>query len=142
MLSDLQVCLTNFFALRQITNKPILLLSGVHSREELQQALDLNCHCVVHHSSQITLINSIHFIGGCYGNSMSNWVTFTVYYDQIYLVLTSSSLLFGYAPFSTGKLHGVICKCNDNMIFKVYLIIAISPFNLSACICLHLFLFL
>jgi alanine racemase len=46
-------------ALRQITNKPILLLSGVHSREELQQALDLNCHCVVHHSSQITLINNI-----------------------------------------------------------------------------------
>jgi alanine racemase len=35
------------------------LLSGVHSREELQQALDLNCHCVVHHSSQITLINNI-----------------------------------------------------------------------------------
>jgi alanine racemase len=48
-----------FIALRQITNKPILLLSGVHSREELQQALDLNCHCVVHHSSQITLINNI-----------------------------------------------------------------------------------
>jgi alanine racemase len=48
----------NAQALRQITNKPILLLSGVHSREELQQALDLNCHCVVHHSSQITLINN------------------------------------------------------------------------------------
>ena len=48
----------------------------------------------------ILLINSINFIGGCYVNSMSNCVTFTVYYDQIYLVLTSSSLLFGSAPFS------------------------------------------
>ena len=40
------------------------------------------------------------FIGGCYGNCMSNWVTFTVYYDEIYMVLTSSSQLFGSAPFS------------------------------------------
>lgn len=44
--------------LREITDKPILLLSGVYSSEELQQAIDLNCHCVVHHTSQITLINN------------------------------------------------------------------------------------
>lgn len=42
--------------LRQISNKPILLLSGVYSNEELQQALDLNCQCVVHHQSQIAII--------------------------------------------------------------------------------------
>jgi hypothetical protein len=33
-------------------------------------------------------------------------------------------------------------KCIDNMIFKVHFIIAISPFNLSVCICLHLFFLL
>ncbi|CAC9585086.1 Alanine racemase (EC 5.1.1.1) [uncultured Gammaproteobacteria bacterium] len=44
--------------LRRISDKPILLLSGVHSSKELQQAINLNCHCMVHHSSQITLINN------------------------------------------------------------------------------------
>ncbi len=44
--------------LRQITDKPILLLSGVNSSEELQLAININCHCVVHHISQITLINN------------------------------------------------------------------------------------
>jgi hypothetical protein len=56
-----------------------------------------SCH---NECKYIPQINRINFIGGCYVNFMSNWVTFTVYYDQIYLVLTSSSLLFGSAPFS------------------------------------------
>ncbi len=45
-------------ALRELSNKSILLLSGVYSDEELQQAIDLNCQCVVHHSSQIARISS------------------------------------------------------------------------------------
>lgn len=45
-------------ALRQISKQTILLLSGVYSPEELQQAIDLNCQIVVHHSSQIALINN------------------------------------------------------------------------------------
>lgn len=44
--------------LRQISDKPILLLSGVYSNEELQQAIDLNCQCVVHSPSQIAIINN------------------------------------------------------------------------------------
>lgn len=43
--------------LRQKTNTPILLLSGVYSQSELQQAASLNCQIVVHQVSQITLIN-------------------------------------------------------------------------------------
>lgn len=45
-------------ALRQITKRPILLLSGVYSLQTLQQAIDLNCQIVVHHPSQIALINN------------------------------------------------------------------------------------
>lgn len=44
--------------LRQITNQPILLLSGVHSPEELQQVINLKCQIVIHHPSQIALINN------------------------------------------------------------------------------------
>ncbi|WXT99410.1 MAG: Alanine racemase [Catillopecten margaritatus gill symbiont] len=50
--------LTEVQALRQTTNRPILLLSGVSSPEELQQAIDLNCQVVAHHSSHIALINN------------------------------------------------------------------------------------
>jgi alanine racemase len=46
--------------LRAITKRPILLLSGVYSEAELQQAIELNCHIVVHHASQITIINNTH----------------------------------------------------------------------------------
>jgi hypothetical protein len=60
----------------------------------------MHANSCLNECTYILLINSINFIDGCYGNFMSNWVTFTVYYDQIYLVLTSSSLLFGSAPFS------------------------------------------
>jgi hypothetical protein len=60
----------------------------------------MDANSCLNECTYILLFNSINFIGGCYGNFMSNWVTFTVYYDQIYLVLTSSSLLFGSAPFS------------------------------------------
>jgi hypothetical protein len=60
----------------------------------------MHANSCLNECTYILLINSINFIGGCYGNFMSNLVTFTVYYDQIYLVLTSSSLLFGSAPFS------------------------------------------
>jgi hypothetical protein len=60
----------------------------------------IHANSCLNECTYILLINSINFIGGCYVNSMSNCVTFTVYYDQIYLVLTSSSLLFGSAPFS------------------------------------------
>lgn len=45
-------------ALRAITQRPILLLSGVFSPEKLQQALDLKCQIVLHHPSQIALINN------------------------------------------------------------------------------------
>ncbi len=44
--------------LRQITSQPILLLSGVHSSQELQQAIDLKCQIVIHHPAQIALINN------------------------------------------------------------------------------------
>lgn len=44
--------------LRQITHQPILLLSGVYCPKELQQALDLKCQIVVHHPSQIALVNN------------------------------------------------------------------------------------
>ncbi|SFV86994.1 Alanine racemase [hydrothermal vent metagenome] len=50
--------LTEAQTLRQMTNRPILLLSGVFSDEELQQAIELNCQIVVHHSLQIALINN------------------------------------------------------------------------------------
>ena len=46
--------------LRAITKRPILLLSGVYSEAELQQAIELNFHIVVHHASQITIINNTH----------------------------------------------------------------------------------
>ncbi|MCS5589152.1 MAG: alanine racemase [Candidatus Thioglobus sp.] len=44
--------------LRAITDRPILLLSGTYSESELQRAIDLNCHIVVHHISQIPIINN------------------------------------------------------------------------------------
>jgi len=44
--------------LRSITQRPILLLSGVYSEGELQRAISLDCHIVVHHTSQITIINN------------------------------------------------------------------------------------
>lgn len=44
--------------LRAITKRPILLLSGVSSEDELQRAISLDCHIVVHHTSQITIINN------------------------------------------------------------------------------------
>ena len=43
--------------LRQLTDQPILLLSGVYTSEELQQAIDLKCQIVIHHPAQIVLIN-------------------------------------------------------------------------------------
>lgn len=43
--------------LRAITERPILLLSGIYSKDELQTAINLNCHIVVHHTSQIAIIN-------------------------------------------------------------------------------------
>ncbi len=43
--------------LRQLTKRPILLLSGVYSKETLQQAIALECQIVVHHPSQISIIN-------------------------------------------------------------------------------------
>lgn len=45
------------FKLRQKTDLPILLLSGIYSNNELQQAIDINCQIVIHNASQITLIN-------------------------------------------------------------------------------------
>ena len=44
--------------LRSITDRPILLLSGIYSEDELEHAIDLNCHIVVHHTSQIAIINN------------------------------------------------------------------------------------
>ncbi|MDC9714328.1 MAG: alanine racemase [Gammaproteobacteria bacterium] len=44
--------------LRQLTHRPILLLSGIYTMQELQEAIDLNCQIVVHHPSQIHLINN------------------------------------------------------------------------------------
>ncbi|CAB5496222.1 alanine racemase [Bathymodiolus thermophilus thioautotrophic gill symbiont] len=43
--------------LRQLTDQPILLLSGIYTSEELQQAIDLKCQIVIHHPAQIVLIN-------------------------------------------------------------------------------------
>ncbi len=39
--------------LRAKTNKPILLLSGIYSMDDLQKAIELNCQIVVHHPTQI-----------------------------------------------------------------------------------------
>ncbi len=44
--------------LRQTTNKPILLLSGVIKDQELQQAIKLNCQIVVHDKTQLPVINN------------------------------------------------------------------------------------
>ncbi len=44
--------------LRQKTALPILLLSGVYSQDELRYASELNCQIVVHHHTQIALIDS------------------------------------------------------------------------------------
>ncbi len=44
--------------LRGKTNKPILLLSGVYSNNDLQQAIKLDCQIVVHHKSQISIVNN------------------------------------------------------------------------------------
>ncbi|TEU19319.1 MAG: alanine racemase, partial [Gammaproteobacteria bacterium] len=44
--------------LRAITDHPILLLSGIYSESELQRAINLNCHIVVHHRSQVSIINN------------------------------------------------------------------------------------
>ena len=44
--------------LRAITQRPILLLSGIYSEGELQHAISLDCHVVVHHASQIAIINN------------------------------------------------------------------------------------
>lgn len=43
--------------LRQHTQKPILLLSGIASVDALQEANDLNCHIVVHQLQQATIIS-------------------------------------------------------------------------------------
>lgn len=50
--------LTEAKTLRAISKRPILLLLGVYSAEELQQAQDLNCQIVVHHPQQIPLISA------------------------------------------------------------------------------------
>ena len=46
--------------IRKITDKPILLLSGVFSKEELQQAIELDCQMVIHHQSQIAIVANTH----------------------------------------------------------------------------------
>jgi hypothetical protein len=62
------------------------------SRRQLLKMSSMHANSCLNECTYILLINSINFIGGCYVNFMSNWVSFTVYYDQIYLVLTSLSL--------------------------------------------------
>ncbi|HIM58353.1 MAG TPA: alanine racemase [Gammaproteobacteria bacterium] len=49
--------LSEVLKLRTKTDKPILLLSGIYSEDELQCAIDLNCSIVVHHATQIAFIN-------------------------------------------------------------------------------------
>ncbi len=44
--------------LRKTTNRPILLLSGVIKDQELQQAIKLNCQVVIHHKTQLSIINN------------------------------------------------------------------------------------
>lgn len=43
--------------LRKLCNKPILLLPGVFNKADLQEAITLNCHLVLHDFSQIDIIN-------------------------------------------------------------------------------------
>ena len=45
--------------LREKTSKPIVLLPGVYSQQELEQSINLNCDIVVHHTSQIKLVNQV-----------------------------------------------------------------------------------
>ncbi|WP_428086975.1 alanine racemase [Candidatus Thioglobus sp.] len=42
--------------LRQITQKPLLLLSGVFNQNELCEALELECHLVLHDLSQLAVL--------------------------------------------------------------------------------------
>jgi alanine racemase len=44
--------------LRKLTQKPILLLSGVFSENDLQEAVQLNCQIVVHDISQLKHLNN------------------------------------------------------------------------------------
>jgi alanine racemase len=50
--------LSEAIKLRQKTKKSILLLSGIYSAKELQNARDLNCHIVVHNHEQIAIIEN------------------------------------------------------------------------------------
>ena len=45
--------------LRQLCNQPILLLPGVYNATELNEAIELGCHVVIHHPSQITAIANV-----------------------------------------------------------------------------------
>ena len=104
----------------------------------------MHANSCLNECTYILLINSINFIGGCYGNFMSNWVRFTVYYDQIYLVLTSSSLLFGSAPFSinnstiwvsalnTATWSGVLpCRLKIHTYIQIYLYKVVSIYLIT-----------
>ncbi|MDC9726636.1 MAG: alanine racemase [Candidatus Thioglobus sp.] len=42
--------------LRQLCNQPILLLPGVYNPTDLNEAIELGCHVVIHHPSQVALI--------------------------------------------------------------------------------------
>ncbi|MBC8494214.1 MAG: alanine racemase [Candidatus Thioglobus sp.] len=42
--------------LRQLCDQPILVLSGVYSATDLNEVVELGCHVVIHHPSQITTI--------------------------------------------------------------------------------------
>ncbi|MCH9645406.1 MAG: alanine racemase [Proteobacteria bacterium] len=44
--------------LRSLTQKPILLLSGVFTEKDLQEAIQLNCHLVFHDLSQLAILMS------------------------------------------------------------------------------------
>ncbi len=49
--------------LRTISQKPLLLLSGIFSNDELENAVKLNCIVVIHHISQLSIIaNTKHTI--------------------------------------------------------------------------------
>ena len=68
------------------------LLLGIHCLKFVVLLFIIHCNSCLHECTLILLIIRINSACGCYGNSISNQVSLTVYYDQMYLVLTLLSL--------------------------------------------------
>lgn len=52
-------CMPEAFALRELTQKPILVLQGCQNSDELQQAIALNMRVVLHDETQIAMLDTL-----------------------------------------------------------------------------------